>query len=117
MNSIFCVAPEAIKFVPSGLTELVRGQEQRLLEPLTLLVCRQSVMLDLGRVERIDAAGIAALIRLYCDACKAGHTFRVSNATHRVREILALVGVDRVLLSHDMDCESYSSAHMEKSAA
>jgi anti-anti-sigma factor len=117
MNSILCDAPETTTIVVTDLTELVRGQEQLLIDRLTPLVCRQSVTLDLGRVERIDAAGIAALIRLYCDACKAGHTFRVSKPSHRVSEILALVGVERILMPHDMNYESYSSTHMERSAA
>jgi anti-anti-sigma regulatory factor len=117
MNSILCDAPETTTIAVTGLTELVRGQEQRLLERMTPLVCRQSVTLDLGRVERIDAAGITALITLYCDACKAGHTFRVSNPSRRVREILALVGVDRVLMSQGLDSESFSGMRMQRSAA
>ena len=64
------------KYVFSGASELVRGQEQKLLDELNPLVRKQSVYLDLSSIERIDAAGLAALITLYCDACKAGHSFK-----------------------------------------
>ena len=84
---------------PGELTELVRGQERRLLEKMMPLVRSQSVTLDLSPVERIDAAGIAALISLYCGARETGHIFTVCNASPRVAEILALVGLDRILLS------------------
>lgn len=82
---------------PGEMTELVRGQELGLLERLGPIVRAESVALDLSTVERIDAAGLAALIRLYCDACKAGHAFTVTGPGRHVREILALVGLDRVL--------------------
>ena len=44
------------------LTELVRGHDQDLFARLAPVVRRQSLLLDLELVERIDAAGIAALI-------------------------------------------------------
>ncbi len=81
--------------------ELVRGCEQRLLERLGAMVRSQSVALDLERIERIDAAGLAALITLYCDACKAGHSFTVERPARHVREILSLVGLDRILMAKD----------------
>ena len=125
MNSTLCEVPEcgrhnvlAIAAVePGELTELVRGQEQRLLERVAPLVRRQNVALDLCAVERIDAAGIAALITLYCDACQAGKVFSISNASPRVAEILALVGVDRLLLSHPAGSASQSGPRQCKNAA
>jgi anti-anti-sigma factor len=87
--------------VNSGLTELVRGHEQALLDRLEPLVCRQDLILDLCSVERIDAAGITALIYLYRSACQADHSFAVSNASPHVAEILALVGLDRILVAPD----------------
>jgi anti-anti-sigma factor len=86
---------------PAELTELVRGHDQRLLERVAPLVRRQSIALDLNSVERIDAAGIAALVTLYTTACAAGHSFTVSKASPRVARILALVGLDRILLSQN----------------
>jgi anti-anti-sigma factor len=85
--------------VASELTEIVRGQEDRFLEQLDPIVRDSSVELDLSPVERIDAAGIAALIRLYCDAVQAGRKFTVTNPRRHVHELLAIVGIDRVLMT------------------
>ena len=86
---------------PCALTKLVKGSDQHFVESMTPVVRNQSVSLDLGSVERIDAAGIAALISLYRIACESGHSFSVSNVSARVAEMLALVGLDRILLSHN----------------
>lgn len=94
--------------VPEGISDLVRGAEARLLEQLMPLVRRQRVWLDLRRVERIDAAGIAALITLYRAACEAGRCFAVMNPTPHVREILTLVGLDRFLLAEDPEVDGCS---------
>jgi anti-anti-sigma factor len=106
-----------VAFEASELTELVRGNEQRLLERVAPLVRLQCVSLDLGSVERIDAAGIAALISLYGSACDAGHRFTVSNATPRVVQILALVGLDRILLSHNTRHTAHCGPRLVQSAA
>jgi anti-anti-sigma factor len=87
--------------VPANLHELVRGQEQSLLKALEPVVQQHSVTLDMRQIERIDAAGIAALISLYGAAHAAGHEFAIINASHRVAEILKLVGLDRILITHD----------------
>ena len=99
------------------LTELVRGNEQGLLARLTPLVRRQSVILDLGRVQRIDAAGVAALISLHANAYEAGHCFSVVNTTPRVSEILSLVGLERILVSRNVVERSYSDSCLERPAA
>ena len=82
------------------LTELVRGSDHGLIEEFEPLVRRQSVCLNLAAVERIDAAGIAALISLYRIAQESGHDFTISAASARVEEMLALVGLDQLLLSY-----------------
>ncbi len=104
-------------YVFSGASELVRGQEQKLLDELNPLVRNQSVYLDLSSIERIDAAGLAALITLYCDACKAGHSFKVLRPGHHVREILALVGLDRILLSERSDAIPRFNCQLQETAA
>ncbi len=101
MNSILSHPEDTMLIAPGELHELVRGQEQSLVERLTPTVRRQSVILDLTHVERIDAAGIAALISLYGAAETAGNRFSVVHASARVAEILTLVGLDRILISHD----------------
>jgi len=102
---------------PSQLTELVRGTEHRLLDQITPLVQRQSVALNLTSVERIDAAGIAALISLYRIASEAGHRFSISSASPHVAELLALVGLDRILMSHNAKQSSHSGARLAQNAA
>jgi anti-anti-sigma factor len=87
--------------IQGNLHELVRGEEQRLVNELTPVVREQSVTLDMRLVERIDAAGIAVLISLYGEARMAGHEFAIINASHRVAEILQLVGLDRILISQN----------------
>jgi anti-anti-sigma factor len=106
MARYFDTATEATTIMPPGnLRELVRGKEYVLVEIMEPVVRKRSVTLDLRQVERIDAAGIAALISLYGSAHVAGHEFTIVNASHRVAEILALVGLDRILLSHEaMPC-------------
>jgi anti-anti-sigma factor len=99
------------------INELVRGSEQELLERFESLVTRQDVTLDLERVERIDAAGLAVLITLYCDACKAGRRFAIANPSPHVREILALVGLDALLVSQNTGEVSYLGTQLQESAA
>jgi len=81
-----------------GTMDLVRGSEHKFLARLAPLVRRQSVSLDLGAVTRIDAAGVAALVSLYRGAREAGHSFTVCNPSRRVEEVLALFGLDQVLV-------------------
>jgi anti-anti-sigma factor len=87
--------------VPDNLHELVRGHEQQLLKDLEPVVRRQSVTLDMRQIERIDAAGIAALISLYGAAHAAGNEFTIVNASRRVAEILEIVGLDRIFISRE----------------
>ncbi len=92
-------APTVVAAAESGeAVELVRGNEQELLARLAPVVRRESVCLDLASVSRIDAAGLATLITLYSDAAKAGHRFAVARPGRHVRELLALVGLDRILI-------------------
>ncbi len=82
-----------------GMTELVRGNDARLVAMLAPVVRAESVALDLNAVDRIDAAGIAALISLYGCARDAGHAFHICNVSARVEEILSLVGLDHILVT------------------
>ncbi len=106
MTSTISLPIETAVFPPRGhieitdLTELVRGSEQSLLARLSPLVRNQDVTLDLGSVKRIDAAGIAALIALHTGAHEARHRFKVANLSPHVAEILSLVGLGEILLSH-----------------
>ncbi len=117
MTTTMCREAEMTVVAADGFTQLVRGQDLWLLERLMPLIRRQCVTLDLGSVERIDAAGIAALISLYSCARESGHRFAVSHASPRVAEILSLVGLDRILLSQSAVQASPSSQRLECTAA
>ena len=80
-------------------SELVRGTEAEILAKLLPRVQGESVALDLSGVERIDAAGIAALITLYCTAVEAGTDFSVVSPSHHVLELLRLVGLESILVA------------------
>jgi anti-anti-sigma factor len=99
------------------LAELVRGSEQALLARFAPLVRRQSVTLDMSAIERIDAAGIAALISLYVGAREAGHCFTVVNPSPHIAEILALVGLERILVTRNLAVKSHSNPCFYRSAA
>lgn len=102
---------------PGEMTELVRGKEEALLEQLKPLVRTQPVTLDIRAVQRIDAAGIAALISLYCVASQAGHCFTLTCPTPRVEEILLLVGLDRILVPENTDAASRPCPEFQLTAA
>jgi anti-anti-sigma factor len=97
--------------------ELVRGQEHALLERMRPLAREQNLTLDLRKVQRIDAAGLAALITLYCDACKAGYQFRISNPSHHVAELLSLVRLDGLLAPQTADGFAVAGLQLQESVA
>jgi anti-anti-sigma factor len=78
--------------------ELVRGNEAQVVDALMTRVQQQSVALNLAGVGRIDAAGIAALITLYCSAVEAGTEFYVIDPSAHVLELLRLVGLESILV-------------------
>jgi anti-anti-sigma factor len=96
---------------------LVRGSEKEFLDWLMPLVNRQNVTLDLGSVERIDAAGIAALVSLYASACQTGHRFSIAHPSPHVAKILELVGLERILLANRAGWKRESRLNFEETAA
>jgi anti-anti-sigma factor len=130
MTNAFCdeMAPLTMNAIdPTGASEpvrsqivrgqLVRGQDEVLLEHLGPLVRRCNVALDLSSVERIDAAGITALISLYRSSCESGYRFSLTNVSAHVTQILALVGLDRFLLSHNAVRNSHCGPRSRRPAA
>jgi anti-anti-sigma factor len=108
---------EALIIAPPELTELVRGEEQCLVQRVAPLLREKDVILDLNRIERIDAAGIAALISLYSAARNHGHTFSIKCVSPRVAEMLELVRLDNVLISHNVVFASHCESAYERPAA
>jgi anti-anti-sigma factor len=116
MSTISYETNEALVVAP-GTTELVRGDEQRLIQRVAPMLRDKNVALDLRKVDRIDAAGISALISLYSSARVAGHQFTLCNVPARVEEILSLVGLETLLVSHNAVHGSHCGPCYERSAA
>ncbi len=125
MTTTMCEPAATLNFQsndPAELNEsahgqLVREQVAEMLEGIEQLVLKHNVRLDLAGVERIDAGGIAALVGLYRSARSAGHRFQVTNASARVAGILAVVGLDGVLLSHNAVQDSHYGVCLQRPAA
>ncbi|HUX44796.1 MAG TPA: STAS domain-containing protein [Terracidiphilus sp.] len=117
MNSVIFNTATALRIAPHDLQELVRGQEQSFLNRMTPLVREHSVLLDFEHVERVDAAGIAALLALYAAAHGTGNEFAILNARPHVAEVLTLVGLDRILVSHNAVQNPQSEISLQQSAA
>ena len=117
MTATFFEANETLVVSPSEMTELVRGDEQQLIQRVAPLLLEKNVALDLDKIDRIDAAGVAALISLYSTASNSGHTFSVCNVSDRVAEILELVGLAPIFLSHNAIYGSQCEPCYARSAA
>jgi anti-anti-sigma factor len=89
------------------VSELVKGQDKEFYDRIAPLVRSRSVSLDLSAIERIDAAGIAALVALYRASEETGNSFTIFSASPRVVEVLELVGLERILTSHNAVAASH----------
>lgn len=98
MNTVVQMANSAVVAAPEGMTELVRGSDLRLVGQMEPLVRDKNIILNCQNIERIDAAGVAALISLYGCARNSGHTFHVCNVKAHVQEVLTIVGLERILV-------------------
>ena len=117
MKAIEVPEPHARELEPAPHCELVRGHDGDLLARIEPLLHDRSVALDLDGVERIDAAGITALVYLYQSAQQSGHCFSVTNVPARVERILRVVGLDHLLMSHNAVRTSQYGSCSERSAA
>ena len=98
LNTVVQRTNSAVVAAPEGMTELVRGSDQRLVWQVEPMVRDKDIILNCQNIERIDAAGIAALISLYGSAISAGHSFHVCNVKAHVQEVLSIVGLERILV-------------------
>jgi anti-anti-sigma factor len=117
MSTVMERTRQAIVTAPDGMTELVRGSDLRLVRHMEPLVRAQDVVLNCAAIERIDAAGIAALIALYGCARNTGHSFRVSNIRKHVSEVLTLVGLKHILVECTADWNSPVRGTLTQTAA
>jgi anti-anti-sigma factor len=97
--------------------ELVRGTEAQVIDELLPRVKQQSVALNLAGVERIDAAGIASLITLYCSAVEAGTDFYVIDPSPHVLELLRLVGLESILIAESRPIGAARMCCLDRPAA
>ena len=117
MSTLFMNTAEPMELNERIEGQLVRGEEMNLLARMEPLVREHNVRLDLASVERIDAAGITALLVLYHSARESGHRFSVTNVPERVAKTLAVVGLDGFLVSHNAVRRSDRSARLQHPAA
>jgi anti-anti-sigma factor len=110
-------SPEYTELSTTPDSELVGGHSVELTERLQPLVHDGNVALDMRDVKRIDAAGIAALVALYRSARDAGHRFSLTNVPARVAQILAVVGLDGLLVSHNAVRASQTGSRRHRPAA
>ncbi|WP_263359351.1 STAS domain-containing protein [Acidicapsa ligni] len=94
------LATEDLPTVIAVNYELVRGSETQIMDDLLPRVKNESVALDLSGVGRIDAAGIAALITLYCSSVESGTDFSIVAPSSHVLELLRIVGLESILIAH-----------------
>lgn len=85
------------KVVQLGLEgDIVRGET----DVLRKIVLGQAdaclILLDLARVETIDAGGLGVMLELREDTQSRGIEFRVKNVTRLVRQILEITRLDTV---------------------
>jgi len=99
------------------LKKLIRGNEKQLLDRLMPLVCSRSLVLDMDAVERIDAAGVSALIDLYRSARESGQRFAIVNPRPHVAQVLALLGLERILMSQNAEFISHFGFQAAPNAA
>lgn len=60
----------------------------------------QSVVVDLQRVSRIDAAGLGALVSLKRRLSESGHDMRIINTNGQPSELMNKLGVTGILIRH-----------------
>jgi anti-anti-sigma factor len=82
---------------------IVLGQATTALESAAQAVCARSVILDLSRVQSVDAAGLGTLLRIKQRVESAGARLRLLNPPPLVRRMLSLTRLDKVLEIHNSE--------------
>jgi anti-anti-sigma factor len=117
MPAMMIKAFEPAEWVELARGPLVRDQIAGLVERLRPLVQERDVALDLTSVDRIDAAGITALVALFRGARETGHRFWLTNVPARVAQTLSVVGLDGILFSRNAVRNSQCGPGMRRPAA
>jgi anti-anti-sigma factor len=115
-SSFSNVAEVAAPALLTAHTELVRGTDEHFVAMLLPRVEKESIALNLANIERIDAAGIAALITLYCTACKAGTDFSIVTPSAHVLDLLRIVGLESILVAEYRSASSIGAQRCRNAA-
>jgi anti-anti-sigma factor len=76
---------------------IVLGVEIEILRCMAETRTEACLILDLSKVDAIDAAGLGLLVELHCRARGRNGTLRITKASPCVRRIIALVNLQSVL--------------------
>ena len=82
--------------VVRGVGRIVLGEIETLRKAVLSQLRRQTVVLDLARVDAVDGSGIGLLVFLHGWASTVGIDLRLMNPTQLVRELLELTNLDSV---------------------
>ncbi len=92
---------------PVGLT-----RESQLIDGLLAEVQQQAdrrVLIDLSRVSRVDSCSLGALMACYSDAVHNGGMVKLLNPNRRIRELLAMTGINGILECFEDEQEAVRS--------
>jgi anti-anti-sigma factor len=87
--------PPAVTLVCAG--RLVLGVEAETLRCMVTSRSERDVLLELSRVDSIDAAGLGLLIELHHWARRNASNLTITNPSQAAHKLLALTSLDRVL--------------------
>ena len=82
--------------VVRSVGRIVLGEIETLRKAVLSQLRRQTVVLDLARVDAVDGSGIGLLLFLHWWASTVGIDLRLMNPTQLVRELLELTNLDSV---------------------
>jgi anti-sigma B factor antagonist len=89
---------ERVRVLAAGNT-LRTPVDVTLRHTVALSLCQgdRSVILDLGRLDHLDAGGIGELMVLFTSTRSAGGVFRIARPRPRIRRLLEVTGVFELL--------------------
>ena len=67
------------------------------------------MLIDLSRVSRADSSSLGALMACYSDAVNNGGIVKLLNPNRRIRELLAMTGINGILECFDDEQEAVRS--------
>lgn len=62
-----------------------------------------NIVLNMHSVERLDCAGVGALVRCFCRTREEGGALRLLHVPQRYRELLAIFRLDSILRAYDSE--------------